>query len=386
MAIPPRRRAAALPATRRYDYRPVRPVTNNVYITEERGRYRIRWREHGKLHSESVGTREEAEEKAAFRRLDLLRRVRDPFSEAREVFTVGELAARWYNEAIQGSDAKPGTVTVYERHLGLVLETSIASHPAHALTTARVNRWLRTLDHTDATVRNMLVVLSSIFQHALSEGLGDVSSNPVRGAKRPKQQRLPVQIPSNEEVLRLAITVPFPEPSWRALLTVCAYAGLRQQEAFALRWMDVEDTHVHVHRAVSGDKGEITTTKTEKGQRRVPLMPLVRDAFAVARSDEWQPDPEDLIWQTATGRPWNRSTFQANIWNAWRTNAGVNLKWRHLRHYFASQLAASGGSALLCSRMMGHTKFSFTMDTYGFLFEEDIGPVFDAMQQRVFGS
>ena len=69
----------------------------------------------------------------------------------------------------------------------------------------------------------------------------------------------------------------------------------------------------------------------------------------------------------------------------WRSDAGVDTKWRHLRHYFVSQCAAARIPMLTTSRWIGHSKYSFTMDRYGFLFDEDEGPALERLHARVTG-
>jgi integrase len=63
--------------------------------------------------------------------------------------------------------------------------------------------------------------------------------------------------------------------------------------------------------------------------------------------------------------------WRGRVWDAWSEAAGVDLQWRLLRHYYASQLAAIGATILQCSRWMGHGSITTTMDRYAFLFDED---------------
>jgi len=80
---------------------------------------------------------------------------------------------------------------------------------------------------------------------------------------------------------------------------------------------------------------------------------------------------------------YSASSFAKKAWGAWRVDAGVTVQWRHLRHFYASTIAASGGSLLQCSRWMGHSTFALTMDRYAFLFDADTPGVLDRMEQRI---
>lgn len=41
------------------------------------------------------------------------------------------------------------------------------------------------------------------------------------------------------------------------------------------------------------------------------------------------------------------------------------------------------GNPLKLSRWMGHKKFSFTMDTYGFLFDDEETELMDSFERRI---
>lgn len=361
-----------------------RPPSHNVRIYERppgSGRYVIRWSERGKQRQQGGFTDRIDAEQAA---LEKRRELRNPLSRPRASSTVGELLAEWFDNALPA--LKPGTREGYERHTRIILDLlpDLLAVEARSLSTSQVNRVFRALDLPDSTRRQMLNVLSGVYRHAIEDGLGGVETNPVHGAKRPSSERQPITIPTMDDVVRLAIAAP--DDQMRGLLIVCAFAGLRQQEAFALRPVDVEDRHIHVRQAVSGQSGEIVSTKTSSGMRRVPMLPMVREAIDAAICEFPGVGPEDLIWRTKNGTVWNRSTFHANRWAGWREDAGVSIKWRHLRHFYVSQLAAINVSILQASRWAGHSKFSFTMDTYGFLFDEDEGPAMQRLEARITGN
>lgn len=374
----------ALPSSgARYTDRVARKPEYNVRVYERpagSGRFVLRWTEHGKQRQEGGYTsRIDAEEAALKKRREL----RNPLSAVRTPITLGELLAEWYDEAVP--NLKDGTREQYTSLMPRLLEAldryDALTIPAKSITTGQINRWARSLDTTDSTKRRLLVMLSAAFQHAVSDDIGGVETNPVREAKRPKQFRQPITIPTDDDVQRLDATAP--DQTWRALLVVCAYAGLRQQEAFALTWGAITDTHIDVRQAVTGQRGIIAAVKTENGLRSVPMLPIVKTALHAARADQWNPHPDALVWETMNGTPWNRSTFAANVWSAWRAEAGVQIKWRHLRHYFVSQCAAAKIPMLTTSRWIGHSKFSFTMDRYGFLFDEDEAPALERLHARV---
>src|SRR5437763_8205308 len=85
------------------------------------------------------------------------------------------------------------------------------------------------------TIRNMLVVLQSIFSLALDNDVIDRS--PVRKKHRPEVPRTDKPTWTPEQVRSIINEVP---EKFRALFTVAALTGLRIGELLALQWKHVD--------------------------------------------------------------------------------------------------------------------------------------------------
>jgi integrase len=361
---------------------PPKPPRVSTYYRADRNKWCIRYREPGTLRQRQTGTyttREEAEEAAVHKRREL----RDPFSQARETLSVGQLLARYYDEHLTTGGVKNGTQDNYTYHLGKILETPIVSVPATELTTSMVNVWSKNLGESPSTTRNMITVLSGAYKHAMENGISSINENPVRYAKRPEQRRERIIIPSTETIMRLAMTAPGPSEKWRAGLMIAALCGLRQQELFALEWQHITPTKILVRQAVSGQARKVGKTKTEKGIREVPLMPFVHDTLEAWR--EWlQPSADEpLVFPNQRGAPYATSNFTAYIIGPWRKQAGVDIKWRHLRHFYVSYLLSLGVEPYKISRYAGHSSYAFTVDRYGFLFADDHTDIVERMETGI---
>jgi integrase len=122
------------------------------------------------------------------------------------------------------------------------------------------------------TVRRALVILQSVLTLAVTEE--EISDNPVAKIRKPPQA------PAREHVPIPVLTIERMredlEPRDQALLSVLAYAGLRPQEALALRVEDIGERTIHVGRK-NVDGTVLPYTKT-RGQRHVRLLlPLIDD-------------------------------------------------------------------------------------------------------------
>jgi excisionase family DNA binding protein len=135
------------------------------------------------------------------------------------------------------------------------------------------------------TIRNMLIPLKALFTHALDEGL--VPANPASRVAVPPMRKRKIVPPSREQVEKL---MHMARPEARDVLLVAASLGLRRGELLALRWGDVdfEARLVRVH--ATNDAGTVAeTTKTEAGERSVPLFESARKALAAQARESLQP-------------------------------------------------------------------------------------------------
>lgn len=119
-------------------------------------------------------------------------------------------------------------------------------------------------------------------------------------------------------------------PSLLAWLALCAFAGLRPEEALRLTWADVRADNIHV---------EAAKAKTRR-RRLIPISPQLR-----AWLDAAKPAGAELP-------PVN---WQANFERV-RRAASVLADWPHnaLRHSFASYHYANGGNENDTARILGH--------------------------------
>ena len=84
----------------------------------------------------------------------------------------------------------------------------------------------------------------------------------------------------------LRVTAPSPElvakvleaasPRFRAIVLLAASSGLRCGELYALRWSDLSDDARTLTVSHSNNRGVLTDTKTEAGERVVPVFETAR--------------------------------------------------------------------------------------------------------------
>ncbi len=159
--------------------------------------------------------------------------------------------------------------------------------------------------------------------------------------------------------------------------TVALALGLRQSEALALQWKDIDllAGTLSIQRTIHRVKGKglvYEGPKTKKSERRLALpLPLIAALHEHKRiqtgermlvADEWH--DEDLVFAQANGRPIDKKA-DYDDWCALLQRAGV----RHVplhdgRHTAATLLLSEGVHPRVVMELLGHSQMRTTMDIY----------------------
>ena len=160
----------------------------------------------------------------------------------------------------------------------------------------------------------------------------------------------------------------------RAMVWLSAETGIRQGEARALKWKDVDIDRgvIHVVSAVKAGTLFIGGPKTKNGRRKIAygstFASLVKELYMAA----YDKSPDALVFPTRTGNPKSKKTLQ-HLAKRIGKRAGVpDWRWGLFRHAFASmQLNGSGKDFRKVSEAMGHHSSEFTEKQYGHTIEAD---------------
>ncbi len=161
----------------------------------------------------------------------------------------------------------------------------------------------------------------------------------------------------------------------QAILCTLTLAGLRIGELIALRWCDVD---------LAGGRLHVGQAKTDAGIREVRILPALHDELAALKATT-QPEPGDLVFGTARGRPQSPSNIRRRVLDRSCKRADELLKQREasplpggltphsLRRTFASLLFALGCSAPEVMEQLGHTDARLTLRIYAKAMRQEAG-------------
>jgi integrase len=160
------------------------------------------------------------------------------------------------------------------------------------------------------------------------------------------------------------------------LYTIALSLGLREGEAFALRWEDIDFTAstLTVRHALLRMKGrvELAEPKTPRSRRTIAIPQSTAAALRTHRARQlgerlaaaglWQ--DWGLVFSTGVGTPLNRS----DVLRAFRRHlvaAGLpQMRFLDLRHSCASLLLAQGVHPRVVMETLGHSTINVTMNVY----------------------
>ena len=294
---------------------------------------------------------------------------------------LGKITVRVWAETWLGGLAhlKPSTRERYEVAVRCHVLPTWENVPLSRITHGDVVTWVQRLADRQlapATIRYAHRVFSLMLDLAVKDGR--LPSNPASGIRLPRVVRSELRFLTVEEVNRLAEAC----GSYRLLVLVLAYTGLRWGELAALRVrrVDLARRRILVVEATAEVAGKLVVGTPKNHQRRsvpVPRFLLGQLAEHIAGRG-----PDDLVF-TAPGGGFLRNTnFRHRFFGPATIAVGlVGLTPHDLRHTAASLAVAAGGNVKAVQRMLGHASAAMTLDTYSDLFDDDLDAVSVALDR-----
>ena len=233
------------------------------------------------------------------------------------------------------------------------------------ITPVDVQRWVNDMSDVKKLSPITVQAIYGTFRQAMAAAvdLDLLVRSPCRAIVLPKVRRSKPTALTVEQVRALEASAP---PKYRAMLHLQAWAGLRWQEAAALRWCNVDLAAgvVHVREAVKADDHEIGLPKNGK-ERTVPLAPASVAVLTAHRRDF---GGHELLFPNRYGtRHLDYGSFRVNVWYPLCKRLGLDPRpsTHDLRHFYATTMVGAGIDPKVLSDAMGHFAPSFTMDRYG---------------------
>jgi len=152
-----------------------------------------------------------------------------------------------------------------------------------------------------------------------------------------------------------------------------ATTGLRASEQWALTWkgIDLKAGTVTVESRVD-IYGGIDTTKSDAGQRTVPLGKTMVASLTAWKLESAYSGDDNFVFVDGQGGFVRHTNMTKRQWKPLVKNAAVkDMGWHALRHFAVSTWIEAGLSPKAVQTLAGHASYAITMDRYGHLFPAD---------------
>lgn len=278
--------------------------------------------------------------------------------------TFGEYAVAWLEAR---ADLKPKTRHQYQSLMRLHILPTWRTVSLAKITFEGLTQWVARLSLGGlgaSAIRQSVFVMSAALDHAVRSGR--IRSNPARGLGLPRIQRRDYVFLTHEQVLDLASEA----GTWRMLILLLGYTGLRWGEATALRVCDIDlaRRRIDVRRAFSDVGGHVILGTPKSHQSRtVPIPRFLAAEIATATSGK---HPDSLIFSMPGGSVVRLSNWRRSVFLPARSRADLSIRFRihDLRHTAASLMIQAGYPPKMLQEIMGHASITTTLDLYGHLY------------------
>ncbi|MGD9741429.1 MAG: tyrosine recombinase XerC [Dongiaceae bacterium] len=278
-------------------------------------------------------------------------------------------ARAWLEWLASERRASPLSVAAYRRDLAAFLDF-LGAHRGGAPSLALLGRlergdfrsWLAARNRRGLAATSSARALSAIksfFRFLARRGLAE--NGAVLAMATPKLPRsVPKPLTRDEAADVLGLAGSTARDAWiarrdEALFTLLYGGGLRIAEALSLDWGDLPA-------GAPDAMAELTVLGKGRKERRVPLLPIVRQALAAYRAvAPHGTDRDDPIFRGARGdrlaaRVAQRALEQIRLAAGLPATATPHA----LRHSFATHLLSAGGDLRTIQELLGHASLSTT--------------------------
>lgn len=286
--------------------------------------------------------------------------------------TLGQWLDIWLKECAEPS-VRPSTYVGYCGYAERSLKPYLGSKQISKITSADVQTLYRKLQQegsvdggalSPAAVRRIHGVLHQALNAAVDRHL--IVKNPTDDVTLPKRVSAAKTILNDKQLERFMEAIKADE-RWHDFFYLEITTGLRRGEICGLMWTDFDAAKgtMTVRRTLHNKEGGgyyVGETKTGAGRRIIKLPPstvqLLSERKRTSISQWIFPNPihpEDPIMPNSGYTRMKKLLAEAGL---------PDMRFHDLRHTFATHALTSGVDAKTLSGILGHTKTSFTLDTY----------------------
>ena len=403
-------------ANKRYDSR--RRLLKKGEYEKADGHYIYRWTDgKGKRHSVTASTLEELrrkEEQIQVNKHDGIR------VEARHM-TVNDIYKLWCS---MKRGLKDNTFQNYKYMYDMYAAPDLGQMKIQTLKKSDIKSFYNRLVDERClkinTVDNIHTVLHQVLQAAVEDGYirNNIADNVLKELKQSRNigrtHKKALTVPEENLFREFLKRRDSQYYHWYPIFTVLLGTGMRVGEATGLRWcdidfdegiIDVNHTLVYYSHETNGCYFNVHTPKTKAGERKIPMLAYVKEAFMEEKRYQEQNNIRctsnidgytDFIFVNRFGGVQHQGTLNKALRRIIRDcndeilnknpSAEILLprfSCHSLRHTFTTRLVEAGVNIKVVQEVLGHKDVSTTLDIYTDVTRELAKREFDNMEEKL---
>lgn len=313
--------------------------------------------------------------------------------------TKATLNDRWDDYISNKPELKQSTRTNYKYMYDKYIRESIGNVSIASINYSFMKKFFNKLIHEVGFKPNSLETIHTILHPVFSMAVKDsiIRTNPTDGIMADLKRSNDWEIPkrhslteSQQKAFMEYVRNSSQYNHWLPLFTCLLGTGCRIAEMLGLRWCDIDwernmisINHSLIYRLQDSGKVEyrVTTPKTRKGTREIPMFKNVRDTLKAEYERQSKTGfcqkvidgYSGFIWQNRYGDVLNAHCINRaikRILKAYHSESHQNgeiipeFSVHQLRHTFCTRLCENETDLKLIQEVMGHANISTTMDIY----------------------
>lgn len=264
----------------------------------------------------------------------------------------------------------------YEKLIDLYIQPRLGKMKLKDLNLRVINQFYESLVNKGIGISNIGYthrVLHAALEQAVKNGI--MGRNPAHGAIVPRLKHKEMQILNEQQVGQFLVSAS--NSKYKSLYHLAVTTGMRFSELRGLSWSDVDwiKGSIAVKRQIQDIHGEGPMSgapKTNAGTRTVLLGETMLNELKSqnqkieadkANADKnWQEN--DLIFPSKVGTPFAVMSLSKDFSMVLQAANLPKIRFHDLRHTAASLMLNHGISALVVSKILGHSNPSITLSIY----------------------
>lgn len=279
-------------------------------------------------------------------------------------------------------DLSPKTLADYRHRMEKDVYPFLGRLQLSKVTREALQRLVKTLEEdrqlSPRTIKYTFVVLGQALGQAVLDGI--IPRDPSAHLKMPKRRHTDPAVLAPDQMQLFLERTAQGDQQLHALWMLLLTAGLRPQEALALRWDDVDEANATVRivralKKVDTSRWEVGEVKTQAGKRTLPVPAEAIEALKAHRlrqtADILKIGPrytrQGYIFACKKRNPGNHLDIPTvrRWWKKALADAGLPVMTLYAtRHSHATALLSQGVNPKVAAERLGHSNVKVTLDVY----------------------